>query len=132
VGSLENVEIVRAALDAWNAGDMDANREAFAPDAIVRLPANWPEPGPFIGREAVARQLKQLRDTWDADVLEFVSDFIACEDRVLVRLTWRGSGHGPASSIEVTGVYTVRNGEICAVEHFWDHAEALEAVGLRE
>ena len=114
--SHENVEIVRAALNAWNLGDMDANREAFSPDAVVRLPANWPEPGPFIGREAVARQLNQLRETWDADALDFVSDFIDCDDRVLVRLMWRGRGYGPASNIEVTGVYTVRNGKICAVE----------------
>ena len=130
--SRENVEIVRGALTAWNVGDMDANREAFALDATVRFPDDWPEPGPFTGRESIARQLRQLRETWDADALDFVSDFIDCDDRVVVRLIWRGMGHGPASNIEVTGVYTVRNGKICSVEHFWDHADALEAVGLRE
>ena len=41
-------------------------------------------------------------------------------------------GHGPESNIEVTGVYTVRKGRIVRMEYFWDHAEALEAVGLSE
>jgi hypothetical protein len=32
----------------------------------------------------------------------------------------------------MTGVYTVRKGKIVFLEFFWDHAEALEAVGLSE
>jgi hypothetical protein len=34
--SQENMEIVKAALEAWNAGDMDGFRELYDPDAIVR------------------------------------------------------------------------------------------------
>jgi hypothetical protein len=34
--------------------------------------------------------------------------------------------------VETTGVYTVRKGKIFNVEHFWDHAEALETLGLSE
>ncbi len=44
--SQENLEIVRAALAAWDAGDMDAFRELYDPDAVVRPPNGWPEPGP--------------------------------------------------------------------------------------
>ncbi len=93
--SQENVEIVRAAFEAWNAGDMDALRELYDPDVIVRAAEGWPEPGPFVGREAVMRQLEQLRETWDADALEPISDFIDGADRVAVRFIWRGAGHGP-------------------------------------
>ena len=32
----------------------------------------------------------------------------------------------------MTGVFTVRKGRIFFMEFFWDHAEALEAVGLSE
>jgi ketosteroid isomerase-like protein len=63
----ENVEIVRAVYEAWNAGDMDALREMYDPDVIMRMPEGWPEPGPYVGREAVWREIEQLRDTWDAD-----------------------------------------------------------------
>ena len=63
--SQENVDFMRAGIEAWNAGDMDAVRESFHPDVIMRTPEGWPEPGPYVGREAVMRQLEQNRETWD-------------------------------------------------------------------
>ena len=130
--SQENVEIDKAFFEAWNAGDMDAIREAYDPDVIMRMPEDWPEPGPFVGREAVMRQWKQQRETFDADTVVPISDFIEAADRVVVRFVWRGAGHGPEANIEVTSVSTVRKSRIIFVEYFWDHAEALEAVGLSE
>ena len=89
--SQENVEIVRAGFEAWNAGDMDAWADSLAPDVISRPPEGWPEPGPFIGKEAVVRQFMQLRDTWDADALEAISGYRRrrrpnCRE---VHLAWR-------------------------------------------
>ena len=34
--------------------------------------------------------------------------------------------------MELTLVFTMRKGRIVYQEFFWDHAEALEAAGLRE
>jgi hypothetical protein len=34
--------------------------------------------------------------------------------------------------MKMTGVFTVRKARLFHVEFFWDHAEALEAVGLSE
>ena len=130
--SQQNVEIVRAGYQAWNTGNMDAVRELYDPGIIVRPVEGWPEPGPYVGRDAVMRQLEQQRETWDADAFEPITDFIDAADRVVVRFTWRGVGHGPDLDMEITGVYTVRKGKIFAIEHFWDHAEALEAVGLSD
>jgi ketosteroid isomerase-like protein len=130
--SQENVEVDRATFKAWNAGDMDALHDLYGPDIIMRAPGGWPEPGPFVGREAVIRQLEQLRETWDVDAVELISDFIDVGDRVAVRMIWRGAGHGPEANIEFTNVVTVRKGRIVFIEFFWDHAEALKAVGLAE
>jgi ketosteroid isomerase-like protein len=130
--SRENVEVVRAGFAAWNAGDMDALRKLYHPDVIMRAPEGWPEPGPFIGLEAVMREFDQLRKTWDTDASEPIGDFIDVGDRVAVRSIWRGVGQGPESNIEWTLVFTVRKCKIFGVEPFWDHAEALEAVGLSE
>jgi hypothetical protein len=49
-----------------------------------------------------------------------------------VRYVWRTLGHGPEANIELTDVFTVRNGRIIGEESFRDHAEALEAVGLSD
>jgi ketosteroid isomerase-like protein len=83
--SQENVEVVRAAVEAWNAGDMDALRDLYDPDVIGRAPEGWPEPGPDVGREAVMRELERLHEAWDANTLEPISDFIDAADRVAVR-----------------------------------------------
>ena len=130
--SRENVAVMQAAFAAWNAGDMDAMGELYDPDIVVRAPEGWPEPGPFVGREAAMREFEQLRETWDADVLEPIGDFVDVGDRVFVRYTWHGVGHGPESKVEATCVFTVRKGKVLNIEYFWDHMEALEAVGLRD
>ena len=102
--SQENVEVVRARYDAWNAGDMDAFGELYHPDVITRTPEGWPEPGPYVGRKEAMRQFEQLRATWDASALEPISDFIDAGDRVAVRQLWRGAGHGPEANLEFTNV----------------------------
>ncbi len=130
--SQENVELVRGAFDVYNASNREAMREFYDPDVIMRPPEGWPEPGPYMGREAIMRQWEQVRETWDADTLEPISDFIDAGDRVAVRYIWRGAGHGPDLNMEVTLVFTMRKGRIVYQEFFWDHAEALEAVGLSE
>ena len=130
--SQENVEVVRAANRAWNAGDMDATRELYDPDVIMRMAEGWPEPGPFVGRDAVIRQLGRMRETLEGGVVEPISDYIEIADHVVVRLVWRGAGRGPQVNMEGTTINTVRKGKLREVEWFWDHAEALEAVGLSE
>jgi ketosteroid isomerase-like protein len=130
--SRENVEIVRAFYQAWNAVDMDAVRECFDPDAIiVRSLEGWPEPGPFVGREAIIRQFELNREAWEADAME-PTDVIDVADRVVLRLVWRGVGRGPDSNLEFTVIVTMRKGKIFLLELFWNHAEALEALGLSE
>jgi ketosteroid isomerase-like protein len=129
--SQENVELAQAWNEAWNAGDMDAVRELYDPDVVVRPMKDWPEPGPFFGREAVMQWMEQLRDTWDTLVVETVSR-VDAGDRIIERHIPRGRGQGPAYGAEFSTVTTVRKGKVLYLELFWDHAEALETVGLSE
>ena len=105
----------------------------MTPMSIVQTVEDWPEPGPYVGREAVMRFVEQLRGTWDADAVEATSDFIDAADRVVVRFIWHGVGHGPAGEYGVHGrrsrFATARS---AVMEFFWNHAEALEAAGLQE
>jgi ketosteroid isomerase-like protein len=130
--SQENVEIVRAAFAAWNAGDMDALRELVDPDVFMRAPQDWPETGPFVGRDAVMREWEQLRETFDTDWQELSSDVLDSGDRALVRTVWHGVGHGPEMKQESTVVFSLRNWRILQIEFFSDHMQALKAVGLAE
>jgi ketosteroid isomerase-like protein len=129
--SQENVEIVRAAVEAWNTADMDAVSEGLDPDVMARALEGWPEQGPFVGREAVMDWYRQVREAWDIDTVEPIG-FVEAGDRVIVRVRWHGTGQGPESTMEFTSVYTLRKGTVTYIEFFWDHAQALEAVGLSE
>ncbi len=130
--SEENVEVAKAAFAAWNAGDLDAFNDTYHPEAIMRAPPGWPEPGPFVGREAIMREFEQLRATYDAEQAQPIGAFRPVGDRVLVRYLWKAAGLGPATSMELTVVYTIRDHLIYGVEYFWEDADALEAVGLSE
>jgi len=130
--SEENVEIVRAFPRIWNGGDMEGIRELFHPDAILEVAPDWPEQGPFIGRDAVMGQLSRARESFDSDSVEWLTDPVAVGDRVIVRLCWHGSGRGPESDMEWTTVFTLRDGRFIRLQYFWDHAAAVEAAGESE
>jgi ketosteroid isomerase-like protein len=130
--SRANVEVVQAAFDAWNTGDVDAAGALLDPDVIWAAFEGWPEAETLVGREACMRQYERMRAAFDVDTVDPITDFIAAGDRVVVRLSWRGTGQGPNMNMELTNVLTLRKGKIFIIENFWDHAEALEAIGLTE
>src|SRR6478736_3300169 len=104
--SQENVEVVRRTLAAYNAWDMEALRETLDPDvAIGRGLEGWPEPGPFVGREAVMRQFQRVREPWgDAATVAPIS-VIDAGDRVITRIVAHGAGRrGPEVRLEYTAV----------------------------
>jgi ketosteroid isomerase-like protein len=129
--SQENVDIMRASNEAWNRGDMEAFAEFHDPDVVMRTAEQWPEPGPYIGREAFLRWQRQLRETWDTAIVELVT-LVDAGDSVIVRQRLHGTGRGPEANLEATSIVTLRKGKVIMLEWFWDYAEALEAVGLSE
>ena len=123
---------MRRVFVALNAGDMDAVREYYDPDAgFGRELEGWPETGPVVGRDAVMRQWERVREPWDTVTVEPVS-IIDAGDRVVARMIAHGVGRGPAFNLEITTVTTFRNGRTILIDYFWDYAEALKAVGLEE
>jgi ketosteroid isomerase-like protein len=130
--SQENVEVVRRGIEAFNAGNMELVREGLDPDVIIaRGLEGWPEPAPIVGREAVMRQWEQNAELWRTFTLEALS-IIDAGDRVVARHIVHAVGHGPEIDAEFTTVSTMRNGKAFLIEYFWDHAAALEAIGLSE
>jgi ketosteroid isomerase-like protein len=127
--SRANEEVLRAYFTAWNAGDMEAVRESFTPDVVAVAPDGWPEPGPFVGRDVLMRQWNQMRETFDTDEITPIGDVTEVGDTVAVRFIWRGVGHGPDANLEATCLYTVSGERITRMKFFWDHADALKALG---
>ena len=131
--SEENVEIVRAALDAYNRGDRDAALKDMAPDFELDMSRSI---GP--DQRGVYR-LDQMRQFWD-DFLEPVEshrleaeEFIEAGDQVIVPTTAYARGR---DGIEVTArtatIYTIRDGAIARMCMYQTLQDALEAAGLGE
>src|SRR4051794_1709841 len=133
--SQENVEIVRAALDAYNAGDIDTMLRFYAVDIeVIPDSSAFVEAEPLQGLEAFRDWLDEIAKAWISVRWEIQEARAVGTDRVLLRGDWGGTG--PGSGIEIlssfTGIYTVRDGQIDRLEFFADRDKALKVVGLEE
>src|SRR6478752_6384504 len=126
--SQENVEIVQASSDAYNAGDLDAFMECYAPDVEAYPDAGFPEARPLIGRDEFRRWMEGIREPWAVARWVVYETRAIGPDRVLERGDFGGLGAG--SSVETlasyTLVYTIRDSLIARVDYFSDHADALK------
>jgi ketosteroid isomerase-like protein len=130
----ENVEIVRSALEAYNAGP-DAYLGFMAEDIEVRPDASmFTEAKPLRGHEEFRRFLAVTEQDWDGGAKMDIREAFAVGDRVVARTDW--GGRGRASGIDLrsnlSAVFDIRDGQIIRIEFYFDHAKALEAAGLSE
>ena len=130
--SQENVELMRAWLDAWNAtGDLDLS--AFDPGLIYHPRADEPDPSPHVGRDAYEQLARGFIESFAEikyDLLEVrdAGDYVFASTVLRCRL--RDSG------ISVNAAYVFvsrfRDGLVVEGWEFRTMEEALEAVALSE
>lgn len=132
--SQDNVEVVRLAQEAWNRGDVEASIGFYADDAEVETDPRFIEGGKFRGLPAIRRWGEGVREGWGRGGSVVTSEFIDLGDRVLTLGEWSGTGEasGVQISIPLAGVWTLNAGRVTRVRWFFDHQEALEAVGPAE
>jgi ketosteroid isomerase-like protein len=128
----KNVELVRRFIEDTNEL-RDFPWELLDPDIVYVIdPPAW-----LAGTYRGHAELKDtLRRTWEVyDEFRFeVDDFVEAGDSVVAlgAVHVRGALSG-ATAVQTGGVvYQVRDGRILAVRVYFDHDQALEAVGLRE
>ena len=132
--SQENVEIVRAMLEAFNRDDVDDVVAAFAEDCVLYEPPEMPDRPAlgFRGHEGVREWVGKLRGI--ADVRFEPQDFSVSGDVIVSE--WAASGRGQASGVPIGwssfAVLHMREGKIARAEAFLTSSEALEAAGLSE
>jgi ketosteroid isomerase-like protein len=131
--SQENVEIVRAANDAFNRRDLTATLAFWSSDGEM----DWSRAnGPFGGVYRGHHELEAFRNEfWSTiEVVEVeLSDFRETGPYVVASNTAHMRGRdGVEVTARSTFVYTVENGLITRIRMFQERAEALEAAGLSE
>jgi ketosteroid isomerase-like protein len=135
--SQENVEIMRAAFEAWNARDMEAVFAHFHPELVYHPRADEPDPSPHVGRDAYERLVYGFIDTFSEVTIEIL-EVIDAGDHVItstvlhVVLRGQGSASGAGVSDTYVFVFKLRDGLVVEGWEYRTKQEALEAVGLSE
>jgi steroid delta-isomerase-like uncharacterized protein len=94
-----NAALVRAGFQAFNAGATDECLARIAPDLVMNL-AEMPEPRH--GREAWREGFELMRGAFP-DLEAHIEDIVAAEDKVAVRLRFRGTHAGDFLGFAATG-----------------------------
>ena len=130
--SQENVEIVKAAFDAFNHEDWDAAFKDVAPGFEVDFSrALGPWRGVF-GLDQIRPVVREFRETWESARME-PHEFIEAGDLVVVPGTQHLKGRGGIEvAVSATLVWTIRNGAIERATMYQERQDALEDLGLSE
>ena len=131
--SRENVEIVREAHAAFNREGWDGLFRFLDPEVEFHEPPEQPGSTVFKGWGVALEGVKQ---GWAATWVEHTSVAERCVDlgdRVLLLTIEHLLGRDGIRVTQRAGlIFTVREGKVVLFESYWDHAKALEAVGLAE
>jgi ketosteroid isomerase-like protein len=129
--SQENVEIVSAALKAWNRRDAQAALACADPDIEVREDSTLPDPEVFHGPEGIIQSVAKGEQvlgeiTWEPE------EFFDLGERVLIVIRLLGSGTHSGAPVDerIAQIWTLRNSKVICLETFFLLSRALEAAGL--
>jgi ketosteroid isomerase-like protein len=131
--SQENLAVVRRAYDQANErGLVAALADVYDEDAVLHAIDGWPESGPWRGRDAIIDQWRRIEEDF-AEQESLIEAIVAHEDWVLVRNLWRvRSRSGIPGEFRNSIAFRMRDGKVVEARFYWDHADALKAVGLEE
>jgi ketosteroid isomerase-like protein len=132
--SQEQIEALREGYDRMNQRDYDAVLARVHPDFVYENDPAGPLAVAFCGRAEVKRFWEDFFGTWKDFGMEPYEIREAAGGKFVVRAQLVAYLEGTAEPLRMdfTHLWTVRDGvpERCRV--YFDHAEALEAAGLRE
>ena len=94
-----NIELVRAGFQAFNAGDADGCTTRMAPDMIINLAEL---PVPQHGRDVWRHGFEMMRHAFP-DLQAHIEDIVAAQDKVAVRVRFRGTHAGEFLGFPATG-----------------------------
>jgi ketosteroid isomerase-like protein len=128
--SQENVEIVRAAFEAWNRRDWDAGLKDAAPKFQFDFSRSMGPGRGVYGLEQMGEYFRELTEAWKSLRLE-PQEFIEAGDRVVTPNTLHAQGRdGITVQARSALVWTIRDGKIAHLCFYQEPEQALEAVGL--
>jgi ketosteroid isomerase-like protein len=133
--SEENVELIRATVEAFNRNDLDAVVETMHPEVVWHTLDVLPDMGTFRGHEGIRSFWQMWNDTFRGFQLHLEACVPLGEDQVIATFQVSGEGAGSGARVESPTffhVLEIRDGQIVHARMFTTKEEAFEATGLRE
>jgi ketosteroid isomerase-like protein len=130
--SSESVEIVRQAMDAYAAGDIEAMLALIDPDGEIHSAViGGAEGNAYRGHSGIRTWFAETRESFEELDLE-LTEYRDLGDRVLGfgRVHARGRESGVELDSATGWVFTFRGGRILRAEGYLDPAKAIEVAGL--
>src|SRR5262245_55357379 len=132
--SEENVEVVRAHIEAWSAEDAPRALSFLDPHVVADVWRTGGSDSAFYGSDAIAEYFRRYAGTfedyrWEGERL---TDLGSGAVLAVMRETGRGKGSGVPVDRSLATLYTVIDGKIARITTFHSEREALEAAGLSE
>jgi ketosteroid isomerase-like protein len=132
--SEENVELVLAAYEAWNAGDKGAFGEFFADDLEYRTSGLFPDFDPvYRGRVGMLRFYDEMLSAWEYFRID-VRDVDDKDDWIFAALRFTGKGRASGVEVNLNFFHAARvaNRRVIFLISTSSAEQALEAAGLSE
>lgn len=127
----DNLDLVRSIYAQWGRGDFSS--AAWADPAIEFGFADGPEPGRWMGLEAMAARYGDWLRGWKAFRAEPERYLVVDDRRILVLV--HNTGRGRTSGLEfeqrsVANYFELRDGKVTKLVVYWDRDHALADAGL--
>jgi ketosteroid isomerase-like protein len=125
------------ATEAFNRRDLDATLIAYHPDREHHPPREFVEAGfvesSYRGPAGFRKYVSEWSEVWGGDLRVEPTELIDLGDRIvaLATLPGRAQASGLPLNPKWAAVMTLKDGKVISQQDYLDHAEALEAVGLR-
>jgi len=126
--SVENVEVVRAAYEAFRSGDLQGVGGYFAEDVVWEAPDSLPTGGVFRGRDAVLGNFAELPKYWNEFSVN-PDEYIDAGDHVVVRGVQSLTGPGGSRDSRYLHLFTLSDGKVVRGEFIADTVKGKEALG---
>ena len=123
----QKLATVRQMIDAWNQRNWQQVFDLFAADGVLQsmmLP-------PTVGREAIQQRIGALAKGIDSIELR-VQHIGVIDGVVFIERVDDFVYHGKHGAVPVVGVVEVEQGRVKAWREYYDRAQLLEAMGVKE